>query len=132
MSQNKELKANNVELQEAFVRLSNHNMELATELDSERRRLAQLKALQATPLQATPPPVSPPEAEPTSKSTPMTDIATGTPSAGAGSILNDDIEMVEGCTQTYQVEEDASNVREQISSSDAEMQRYTQVIAVFS
>ncbi len=128
MSQNKELKANNVELQKAFVRLSNQNMELATELDSERRRLAQLKALQATPLQATPPP----EAEPTSKSTPMTDIATGTPSAGAGSILSDDIEMVEGCTQTYQVEEDASNVREQISSSDAEMQRYTQVIAVFS
>ena len=52
MAQNKELKANTVELQEAFVRISNQNMELATELDTERQRLAQLKLLQATPTAA--------------------------------------------------------------------------------
>jgi len=55
MSQNKELKANTVELQEAFVRISNQNMELATELDTERRRLAQLKLLQAPPAETATP-----------------------------------------------------------------------------
>jgi len=43
MSQNKELKTNIVELQDAFVKLSQQNMELASELETERLRVAQLK-----------------------------------------------------------------------------------------
>lgn len=43
MSQNKELKTQIVELQDAFVRMSQQNMELASELDSERLRVAKLK-----------------------------------------------------------------------------------------
>lgn len=60
MSQNKELKHNMVELQDAFVKLSNQNMELASELDTERRRVAYLKAQLATPtpvVETTPIPV---------------------------------------------------------------------------
>ena len=44
MSQNKELKANITELQDAFVRLSQQNMELASDLETERLRVAQLKS----------------------------------------------------------------------------------------
>ena len=43
MSQNKELKAQMVELQDAFVRLSQQNMELASDLETERLRVAHLK-----------------------------------------------------------------------------------------
>ncbi len=42
MSQNKELKANLLELQDAFVRLSQQNMELASALESERHRIREL------------------------------------------------------------------------------------------
>lgn len=42
MSQNKELKANLVELQDAFVKLSQQNMELASNLESERHRVREL------------------------------------------------------------------------------------------
>ena len=49
MSQNKELKHNIAELQDAFVKLSHQNMELASELDTERRRLSHIKEQMATP-----------------------------------------------------------------------------------
>lgn len=48
MAQNKELKANLVELQDAFVRLSQQNMELASELETARLHVAQLKSHSAT------------------------------------------------------------------------------------
>lgn len=60
MSQNKELKNNLGELQDAFVKLTHQNMELASDLDSERRRLTHLRA------QMNPPTPSTPEATPTS------------------------------------------------------------------
>lgn len=44
VGQNKELKTQLVELQDAFVKMSKQNMELATELETERFRLAQLQA----------------------------------------------------------------------------------------
>ena len=43
MSQNKELKTNIAELQDAFVRLSQQNMELASELETERHHVGQLQ-----------------------------------------------------------------------------------------
>lgn len=49
MSQNKELKRDIAELQDAFVKLSQQNMELASELESENRRVTFLKAQMATP-----------------------------------------------------------------------------------
>ncbi len=45
MSQNKELKANLAELQDAFVRLSQQNMQLATELESERHQVREMSRL---------------------------------------------------------------------------------------
>lgn len=57
MSQNKELKLNVAELQDAFVRLSQQNMELASELETESRRVTFLRAQVATPKEATPIPV---------------------------------------------------------------------------
>jgi hypothetical protein len=49
MSQNKELKRSVAELQDAFVKLSNQNMDLASDLDTERRRTAYLRTQLATP-----------------------------------------------------------------------------------
>ncbi len=60
-SQNKELKAQIAELQDAFVRLSQQNMELASDLDTERLRVAQLNT-------------RPPQI----KGNPIVDTATGT------------------------------------------------------
>ena len=45
VSQNKELKLNLAELQDAFVRLSQQNMELASELETERHRVGELQRL---------------------------------------------------------------------------------------
>lgn len=45
MSQNKELKVHLAELQDAFVRLSQQNMELASDLETSRHRVGQLEAL---------------------------------------------------------------------------------------
>ena len=42
MSQNKELKANLTELQDAFVRMTQQNMELASDLETERHRSKEL------------------------------------------------------------------------------------------
>lgn len=44
VAQNKELKAQLVELQDAFVRLSEQNMQLATEVETERFNVTQLQA----------------------------------------------------------------------------------------
>lgn len=49
MSQNKELKRNNAELQDAFVKLSHQNMDLASEMDTEKRRVAYLRTQLDTP-----------------------------------------------------------------------------------
>ncbi len=49
MSQNKELKSNISELEEAFVKLTHQNMELASDLSTERRRLSHLKTQITTP-----------------------------------------------------------------------------------
>ena len=43
MAQNKELKSNLAELEEAYVQLSQQNMELASQLDSERHRTARFQ-----------------------------------------------------------------------------------------
>ena len=51
MSQNKELKVNLTELQDAFVRLSQQNMELASDLETEKLRVAQLKTHPPSPVQ---------------------------------------------------------------------------------
>ena len=48
MSQNKGLKENNAELQEAFVKISNKSMQLASDLDTEKRRVSKLKIAQET------------------------------------------------------------------------------------
>ena len=62
MSQNKGLKTNVAELQDAFVKLSNQNMELASDLETERHHVAQLKrALAAGEQLSLPPP--PPASE---------------------------------------------------------------------
>ena len=45
VSQNKELKANIAELQDAFVHLSHQNMELASELETKKNHLFQMKSL---------------------------------------------------------------------------------------
>lgn len=52
MSQNKGLKRNMAELQDAYVKLSHQNMELASELETEKRRVAYLRAQLATPTPA--------------------------------------------------------------------------------
>ena len=49
MSQNKELKRNNAELQDAFVKLSHQNMDLASGMDTEKRRVAYLRTQLDTP-----------------------------------------------------------------------------------
>ena len=46
MSQNKGLKVNNAELQDAYVKLSNQTMQLASDLDTERRRVTHLRMTQ--------------------------------------------------------------------------------------
>ena len=63
MSQNKELKTNIAELEDAFVRQSNQNMELASELETERHHVAQLKRALAAGEQLSPPPPPPPASE---------------------------------------------------------------------
>ena len=63
MSQNKELKTNVAELQDAFVRLSNQNMELASDLETERHHVAQLKRALAAGEQLSLPPPPPPASE---------------------------------------------------------------------
>ena len=63
MSQNKELKNNMAELQDAFVRISNQNMELASDLETERHLVAQLKRALAAGGQLSPPPPPPPASE---------------------------------------------------------------------
>ena len=45
VSQNKELKLNLAELQDAYVRLSQQNMELASEVETERHRVGELQRL---------------------------------------------------------------------------------------
>ena len=49
MSQNKELKLNLTELQDAFVKLSQQNMDLASDLETERHRARQLQRIAETP-----------------------------------------------------------------------------------
>ena len=45
VSQNKELKLNLAELQDAYVRLSQQNMELASEVETERHHVGELQRL---------------------------------------------------------------------------------------
>ena len=59
MSQNKELKSNMAELQDAFVQLSNQNMELASDLETEKHLLVQLKRKLAAEDHLAPPPFPP-------------------------------------------------------------------------
>ena len=63
MSQNKELKTNVAELQDAFVKLSNQNMELASDLETERHHVARLKRALAAGEQLSLPPPPPPASE---------------------------------------------------------------------
>ena len=71
MSQNKELKTNIAELQDAFVRLTHQNMELASQLDTERRRLSHVRAQMVTSTPITPP-VSTPYMTPITHTKPLT------------------------------------------------------------
>ena len=98
MSQNKELKTNVAELQDAFVRLSNQNMELASDLETERHHVAQLKrALAAGEQLSLPPPppaseTSVTESRPgTGQTTPTTLQTTPTMPNVAMGVLSEDI-----------------------------------------
>ena len=59
MSQNKELKHNMVELQDAIIKWSNQNMELASELETEKRRVTYLKTQLTSARETTPPTATP-------------------------------------------------------------------------
>ena len=99
MSQNKELKTNVAELQDAFVRLSNQNMELASDLETERHHVVQLKRALAAGEQLSLPPPPPPASETsvtesrpgTGQTTPTTLQATPTmPIVAMGALSEDE------------------------------------------
>ena len=92
MSQNKELKTNVAELQDAFVRLSNQNMELASDLETERHHVAQLKrALAAGEQLSIPPPPPPASKTSVTASRPGTGQTTPTMPIVALGTLSEDI-----------------------------------------
>ena len=102
MSQNKELKTNMAELQDAFVRLSNQNMELASELETERHRVAQFKSALAAgegeqpsllPLPPPPPPASEVSMTESGTATPTVVQATPTSAAVVGDERSDLVDV---------------------------------------